>query len=147
MITSIYIQESTNLVITAAQLCAPTVPGCSVSKILAIDLTKDASVAVAVVDADLSRWITARVLFRWVASWESSSLCWRRGKANAKEGEESKDGKTFHLLLNPIWGEEQSRSSFIQCRLLSWTVELCHKILVHTLSVSWILQHIENFVT
>ena len=49
-------------------MCAPTVPGCSVAKILAIDLTKDASVAVAVVDADLSRWITARVLFSWVAS-------------------------------------------------------------------------------
>ena len=49
-------------------MCAPTVPGCSVSKILAIDLAKDAGVAVAVVNADLSRWITARVLFSWVAS-------------------------------------------------------------------------------
>ena len=63
-----YIQESTCLVITAAQLCSPTVPGRGVSKILAVDLTKNASVTIAVVDADLSCGIAAGVLFGWIAS-------------------------------------------------------------------------------
>ena len=63
-----YIQGSTCLVITAAQLCSPTVPGRGVSKILAVDLTKNARITVAAVDADLSCRIAARVIFGWVAS-------------------------------------------------------------------------------
>ena len=74
MITSIYIQESTCLVITAAQLRAPTVPRRGVSKVLAVDLAKIAGVAVAVVDTDLSCGITAHVLFGWIASGERGWL-------------------------------------------------------------------------
>ena len=54
------------LVVTTAQLCTPIVPGVGVVKIPAVDVAKDASVAVAVVDADLSCRIAARVLLNWI---------------------------------------------------------------------------------
>ena len=53
----------------------PVVPGCGESGLCAVDVAKVASVAVAVVDADLSRWIAASVLFGWFATRESSPLC------------------------------------------------------------------------
>ena len=52
------------LVVTTAQLCTPIIPGVGVIKIPAVDVAKDASVAVTVVNADLSRWVAASVLFR-----------------------------------------------------------------------------------
>ena len=51
------------LVVTTAQLCTPIIPGVGVFKIPAVDVAKDASVAVTVVNADLSRWVAASVLF------------------------------------------------------------------------------------
>ena len=52
------------LVVTTAQLCTPIIPGVGVIEIPAVDVAKDASVAVTVVNADLSRWVAASVLFR-----------------------------------------------------------------------------------
>ena len=49
--------------VTTAQLCTPIIPGVGVIKIPAVDVAKDASVAVTVVNADLSRWVAASVLF------------------------------------------------------------------------------------
>ena len=53
----------------------PVVPGCGESGLCAVDVAKVAGVAVAVVDADLSRWIAACMLFVWFAARKSSPPC------------------------------------------------------------------------
>ena len=64
MITSVYFQDSTILVITAAHFSRP-VRGVGKVHLVAVDLAKGANIAVAVVNADLSWWKAAPVLFRW----------------------------------------------------------------------------------
>ena len=60
---------STCLIVTAANFCSAIVGGIRISHLRAVDVAEETSVAVAVVDADLSCWIATCVpLCYWVTT-------------------------------------------------------------------------------